>query len=199
MKKVGHRCWIARGAQSELWFYEEEMLCYVNEKIIWEGWKSLGRRCLGQGGDSQIYEGDKGVWGCQQATKRGRSLQKCKTRKSWRERKDPNPPRWWLLVELELGKQAIKNYWNFLKKKRQNHKEKSTFSPVFQMNSFYGQLEQSFHLDSFSTNRSSSFIIPSAHLNWGSIVPTIQKEETLWFILTFVQRRGINLFPPQGF
>ena len=117
MKKVGHRCWIARGAQSELWFYEEEMLCYVNEKIIWEGWKSLGRRCLGQGGDSQIYEGDKGVWGCQQATKRGRSLQKCKTRKSWRERKDPNPPRWWLLVELELGKQAIRNYWRFFKKR----------------------------------------------------------------------------------
>ena len=97
----------------------------VNEKVIWEGWKSLGRRCVGQGGDSQIYEGDKGVWGCQQATKRGRSLQKCKTLKSWREGKNPHPRRRWLKVGLELKKQTIRYYWRSFNKKL-NQKEKST-------------------------------------------------------------------------
>ena len=35
-------------------------------KTVLKGQKSLGRRCVGWGGDSQIYEGDKGVLGCQQ-------------------------------------------------------------------------------------------------------------------------------------
>ena len=96
MKKWAIGVLTSKGGTVRIMILQRGNVTHVNEKIILEGWKSLGRRCVGQGGDSQIYEGDKGVWGCQQATKRGRSLQKCKTLKSWRERKDPNPPRGWL-------------------------------------------------------------------------------------------------------
>ena len=127
MKKWAIGVLTSKGGTVRIMILQRGNVTYVNEKIIWEGWKSLGRRCVGQGGDSQIYEGDKGVWGCQQATKRGRYLQKCKTLKSWRERKDPNPPRGWLKVGLELRQQTIRFYWRFFIK-RLNHKEKNAAS-----------------------------------------------------------------------
>ena len=64
----------SKGGTVRIMILQRGNVTYVNEKIIWEGWKSLGRRCVGQGGDSQIYEGDKGVWGCQPAGHQERKI-----------------------------------------------------------------------------------------------------------------------------
>ena len=56
---IGQKLWQIR-------CFDSSYTCWKYEKTVLKGQKSLGLRCVGWGRDSQIYEGDKGVLGCQQ-------------------------------------------------------------------------------------------------------------------------------------